>query len=306
MQMMVVRHHHLLSFLRRNKETSKGAWKVKKIIIILSICLVITAIAIGCLKMTVDKEWKKGLYLFSTEIESVTSSDDLTIDFQVVAVGKKYKEILDGKDYKLSLYNSQGSFEGEYGAVYSMDASDYSQFLIRVILKDTADEKIEGILISSGNDILLDEKVNIDLKRKTDKVSGVKIDTATAITAPSGFENMYFIINESDEVVTFEGIRWDDLKSENTIITYVDEVEIGTEKIDMSKEKEYTEGKITIGPRKELVVLINYSDVEPIGKLTWGSPSFLINGIETAPEDLGILTLYELPTEHVVTLIKED
>ena len=279
---------------------------MKKIIIILSVLLVITAILIGCLKMTVDKEWKKGLYLFSTEIESVTSSDDLTVDFQVVAVGKKYKELLDGEDYTLSVYNSQGSFESEYGAVYSMDASEYSQFLIRVILKDTADEKIEGIRISSGNDILLDEKVNIDLKRTTEKVSGVKIDTATAITAPGGFENMYFIINDSDEDVTFEGIRWEDLKSENTVITYVDEVETGAEKIDMSKEKEYTGGRITVRAKQELVVLINYADVEPIGKLTWGSPSFLINGVETAPDDLGILTLYELPTEHVLTLIKED
>ena len=74
----------------------------------------------------------------------------------------------------------------------------------------------------------------------------------------------------------------------------------------MSKEKEYTGGRITVRAKQELVVLINYADVEPIGKLTWGSPSFLINGVETAPDDLGILTLYELPTEHVLTLIKED
>lgn len=283
---------------------SLGDILMKKLMVIPVICLIVVACAILYFKIRANQEWKSGLYIPETQLEVALGKETREIDIEIVAVGGKYKSIIDNGDYSLEIYNSEKSYEVKKTLSYYIDSSKYSQYLIRMDLKDADIEYISGLRISSGNDVLLDKPVKITLVSSTSIISDVKISTSTATASKSGFENVYYVTNLSDKPISLNGIEWQSLSSQNTVVRYVKDVGIDDEYVDLTDSESFDGSPITISPGKEAIVIVNYSVSDTDKMIFWGSPSFVVDNCRIAPNSFGFLTIPVMSVEDILSLIQ--
>ena len=277
---------------------------MKKNIIVPVVCLIVVACTIICLKLRVDREWKSGLFIPETQFEVAVGEDNQGFDLEIVAVGKKYKRIVNEGNYSLYLYNSEAVYEVDTTLVYSIDSSRYSQYLIHIDLKNVELGYISGLKISYENRVLLEKPVKISLIKNQNRISNVEISTTTAIVSKTGFENVYYITNHTEKPVSLSGIEWLHLSDRKTVVTYVNDVDIDYEYVDLIDAETFNESPIVISPGKEAIIIVNYdSALEEV--LLWGTPSFIIDEIKIAPNSVGVLTVPDMSVEEVLALIQD-
>ena len=276
----------------------------EKNIIVPVVCLIVVACTIICLKLRVDREWKSGLFIPETQFEVAVGEDNQGFDLEIVAVGKKYKRIVNEGNYSLYLYNSEAVYEVDTTLVYSIDSSRYSQYLIHIDLKNVELGYISGLKISYENRVLLEKPVKISLIKNQNRISNVEISTTTAIVSKTGFENVYYITNHTEKPVSLSGIEWLHLSDRKTVVTYVNDVDIDYEYVDLIDAETFNESPIVISPGKEAIIIVNYdSALEEV--LLWGTPSFIIDEIKIAPNSVGVLTVPDMSVEEVLALIQD-
>lgn len=277
---------------------------MKKNIIVPVVCLIVVTCTIICLKLRVDREWKSGLFIPETQFEVAVGEDNQGFDLEIVAVGKKYKRIVNEGNYSLYIYNSEAVYEVDTTLVYSIDSSRYSQYLIHIDLKNVELGYISGLKISYENRVLLEKPVKISLIKNQNRISNVEISTTTAIVSKTGFENVYYITNHTEKPVSLSGIEWLHLSDRNTVVTYVNDVDIDYEHVDLIDAETFNESPIVISPEKEAIIIVNYdSALEEV--LLWGAPSFIIDEIKIAPNSVGVLTVPDMSVEEVLALIQD-
>lgn len=277
---------------------------MKKNIIVPVVCLIVVACTIICLKLRVDREWKSGLFIPETQFEVAVGEDNQGFDLEIVAVGEEYKRIVHEGNYSLYLYNSEAVYEVDTTLVYSIDSSRYSQYLIHIDLKNVELGYISGLKISYENRVLLEKPVKISLIKNQNRISNVEISTTTAIVSKTGFENVYYITNHTEKPVSLSGIEWLHLSDRNTVVTYVNDVDIDYEYVDLKDAETFNESPIVIPPGKEAIIIVNYvSDLEEV--LLWGAPSFIIDEIKIAPNSVGFLSVPDMSVEEVLALIQD-
>lgn len=277
---------------------------MKKSIIVSAVCLIIVACTIVYLKTRVDREWKSGLYIPETQLEVAVGEDNQEIDLEIVAVGDKYKKIVSEGSYSLYIYSSEAVHEVNTTLLYSIDSSKYSQYIIHIDLKNVDVGYISGLKISCENRVLVEKPVKISLVKNQNRISDVRIGTSTATLLKNGFENVYYIINRSEEPVTLSGIEWLSLSDRNTVVTYVNDVGIDDEHVDMIDAEFFKDSPIIISPGKEAIITVKYDDSAFEGTFLWGTPSFIIDNTKIAPNSAGFLSIPNMSVEDALTLIQ--